>query len=316
MRPKPILILMAGAALAAAPSEAQSLERRAVLTGGSASNGRCSAEVVVDGAADVEIRGDMGTLRNLAGQMPEWRRFECTSAIPPMAANMEFRGEGRGDVRMVSTPYNNNGVAVVHIDDRSSGANIYRFSLTWNGEGPSAATAVRPETRRIGADQALEVCQEAIRRQAVNSYGASRIVFLRTSTDNTPGRSDWVIGMLQMRRPDGTEERRRFSCSLNLQSGEVRSSNIEAGEASAGSANRDMTAREMDACRQAVADRMRSDGFSRVDFGEMNMESRYSKDWITGTARAAGGVGPQSFDFSCSVTPGTGDVISTQVRQR
>jgi hypothetical protein len=54
--------------------------------------GKCTVEVIVDGAADVEIRGDSAVLRNLTGQPPEWRRFQCTGPLPANPVN--FRSDG------------------------------------------------------------------------------------------------------------------------------------------------------------------------------------------------------------------------------
>src|SRR5262249_47300311 len=85
------------AAITAASMSAQSFQRRAVFVGGGGTDwGRCTVDVVVDGAADVEIRGDTALLRNLSGQAPQWRRFECTSMMPPNPGRVRFTGEGRG----------------------------------------------------------------------------------------------------------------------------------------------------------------------------------------------------------------------------
>jgi hypothetical protein len=319
MNPRLILTMIAAAALAIAPVGAQNLQRRAVMTsGGSPEFGRCTAEVIVDGAAEVEIRGDMASLRDLSGRPPEWRRFECTGPMPANAANVRFTGEGRGSQRMIRTPNDNNGTAVVRIQDSEPGANLYRFELSWNSPGPYPAAGVPPMNRRFGTDQAVQACQDTIRRQAMDRFGARQIVFRRINMDDNPGRNDWVVGMLEIRRPDGMEEHRRFSCSVNFENGRIRSADIEApeGRMGGGSADRDMTAREMEACRQAIGDRMRSDGYSRIDFGDMNIANRYGNDWITGTARVQGGYHPESFDFSCSVSPGSNYVRSTDVHRR
>jgi len=282
---------------------------------------------MVDGSAEVNVRGDTATLRDISGRPPEWRNFECTA---PMPANfdVQFNGEGRGRIRMIRSPRENNGAAVIRIEDSEGGANPYRFQLSWDNRG-SAPTGgggygagVPPVNGRFGADQAVQACQDAIRRQAVERFGARQIVFRRINMDNSPGRNDWVVGMLEVRRPDGVEERRRFSCSVNFDNGRVRSADIESpegggyGRGNSGGADRDMSAREMQACRDAVGDRIRGEGYGRIDFGDMNMASRNGNDWITGTAHARGGSYPQSFDFSCSVDPGSNSVRSADVRRR
>src|SRR5437879_6025353 len=100
-------------AAVAAPIQAQNYQgqnyqRRATMTGnGSSDRGKCTVEVVVDGAAEVEIRGDNGVLRNLSGRPPEWRRFECNSPLPPNPAGFRFAGvDGRGRQELVQDPRN------------------------------------------------------------------------------------------------------------------------------------------------------------------------------------------------------------------
>ena len=78
-----VLLVAAGWAAIAGSAYAQTLERTAsFLGGGSPDRGKCTIEVVVDTAAEVEIRGNRAILRNIAGQPPQWRRFECTGALP------------------------------------------------------------------------------------------------------------------------------------------------------------------------------------------------------------------------------------------
>src|SRR4051794_28678735 len=68
--------------------QGQPYQRQASIAGGGNPNqGKCTIEVVVDGAAQVEIRGASATLRNLSGQPAQWRRFECNAAMPANPAN-------------------------------------------------------------------------------------------------------------------------------------------------------------------------------------------------------------------------------------
>jgi len=135
----------------AALASAQSFPRRAVLVGGGNPNGgQCTVEVVVDATAEVEIRGGNAILRNVAGQPPQWRRFECTSIMPPNPADFRFTGvDGRGRQQLIASPQNG-GAAVVRIDDPDSGAEGYTFRVTWSGypatqeRGPYSAPDDRP----------------------------------------------------------------------------------------------------------------------------------------------------------------------------
>src|SRR5579872_7128030 len=93
---------------------AQDLPRRANFVGGGGPDrGRCVVDVEVDGQAQIEIRGDSANLRNLAGQMPQWGRFECTGPMPSNPGDFHFAGtSGRGRQQLVRDP-RNGGVAVV-----------------------------------------------------------------------------------------------------------------------------------------------------------------------------------------------------------
>lgn len=114
----------------------QSYQRQASMVGGGNSNqGKCTVEVTVDGAAQVEIRGTSATLRNLSGQPAQWRRFECNAAMPPNPSNFRFQGiDGRGRQTLIREP-RNGGVAVVEIEDKDNGAEGYTFDILWDSRG-------------------------------------------------------------------------------------------------------------------------------------------------------------------------------------
>ena len=238
--------------------------RQAVITGGgSAERGRCTVEVVVDGAAEVEIRGSTARLRNLSGQPPRFRRFECTSPMPANAADIRFKGvDGRGRQDLTRDP-REGGVAVVRIEDRDNGREAYTFDIEWsgysqgarNGYPQAAPPAAAPEQRDyrdrnysedryrpqwrdseyfrrnrhgFAVDEAVRVCQEAIARQAQSRWRRARdIHFLYTSIDDNPGRNDWVVGSIDVHRGGGQEERYNFSCSVDFNSGRVRTASLE-----------------------------------------------------------------------------------------
>src|SRR6185295_11435959 len=94
---------------------AQGQRQATMVGGGSPDRGKCTVEVVVDGVAEVEVRGNTASLRTLQGQPAQWRRFECTGPMPANAANLRFSGvDGRGRQELVRDP-RNGGVAVVQI---------------------------------------------------------------------------------------------------------------------------------------------------------------------------------------------------------
>lgn len=145
-------LAVAGAALMAGSAGAQMMQRRASITdSGNPDRGKCTIEVVVDGAAEVEIRGDTAVLRNLAGQPPQWRRFVCNGILPPNPRDFRFAGvDGRGRQQLVRDP-RNGGVAVVRIDDPDNGAEGYTFDLIWSGNGyPAEPGRFRGDDRNPG----------------------------------------------------------------------------------------------------------------------------------------------------------------------
>ncbi len=145
MKQKYVILLAVSAAIGTA-AQAQNPQRQATIVGGGNPNqGKCTIEVRVDGAAEVEIRGGSATLRTIAGAPAQWRRFECTSPMPVNPANFRFSGvDGRGRQSLVRDPASG-GVAVVRIDDPDNGSEGYTFDITWNGNGgPGRGPAYQP----------------------------------------------------------------------------------------------------------------------------------------------------------------------------
>ena len=224
-------------------AHAQTIERRANFTGGGGPDGKCTIEVVVDGAAQVEIRGDRAILTNVFGQPPQWRRFECTSPMPPNPANFRFQGvDGRGSQKLIGDP-RRGGPAVIRIDDPDNGSQGYTFDVFWQGQGggyppqgdrgPGPGPYRGPDrdrdrgNRRMSVDDAVRVCQDAVRAQANDRLRGAPIDFRRTTIDDQPGRQDWVIGTFEVRRGDGRPDLFRFSCSVDFGSGRVRSADFQ-----------------------------------------------------------------------------------------
>jgi len=292
---------------------AQRQQRARITGGGSPEGGRCVAEVVVDGAAEMQIQGESANLRNLSGAEPQWRRFECTS---PMPANADVRVNinGRGRAQLVSSP-RNGGPAVVRIEDSQGGAEVYQLEFQWTG-GYGSNNAYNGNGGNYGADrrfgrvpfeQAVENCRQSIRQEARSRFGTDDVEFRQIDVDNNAGNRDLVVGTVGIRR-----EAYPFSCTMNLNNGRVRQARIngeDRGNRNGGYAGRDVQAREMDTCRSAVMDRI---GGDRVEFGPMNTEDRSGNDVVRGTARQRG----RDYEFTCSVNPYNGSVRNVDVRRR
>jgi hypothetical protein len=328
-----LFLTIVSTAVLAIPAGAQ-VQRRATMTGGgNGGSGHCTGEVVVDGAADVQIRGDTATVRDVSGQQPQIRRFECTSLVPA-TASLRANVNGRGEARVTAMP-NNGSPAVIHIEDHEGGASTYQFDIAWgntqgnntqgynnqgynnqgyNSQGYPPPAVDRRDSergwnggwnggRRFTNDQAINVCRDAVRQQAADRFGTRDVNIGRIRIDDNPGRNDWVVGNVDVRR-GGRDVEYPFSCSVNFDTGRVRTAQIDAP--SQGYAGRDAEARGMDKCRDAVSNRIRG----RVDIHDMRMDP--DGDLIRGSAWAQG----QSWDFSCRVSPYDGDVRDLNVSPR
>ena len=253
-------LLIAAMAFTAGLATAQS-RKATIVGGGDASRGKCTIEVTVDGGAQVEIRGDNATLRNAGGQSPQWRRFECTSPMPANPANFRFAGvDGRGRQTLARDPRNNGGAALVQIEDSQGGSEGYTFDLFWGNEpaftgsfqGDRGSDRVfgqdlgfggdrdfrqpdgRPPERdgfrggrRMPDDQAFDVCRRSIREQAVMRFRNPNLDIRNIAIDNNPGRRDWITGDVAVPRRFGRQDIYHFSCSVNFDTGVVRSAQID-----------------------------------------------------------------------------------------
>jgi hypothetical protein len=324
-----LLSIFSISVLIAASAFAQSYQRRAqIVGGGSPDRGWCTVEVLVDGAAEVELRGDTAILSNLSGQPPLWRRFECTSVMPPNVASYHFNGAGRGQQELIRDP-RNGGVAVVRIEDPEAGPGEYRFDVSWDTNGnytapkvggyPESGTRQPGYRRRMPADEAIRVCEDSIVRQAEDRLRTSQLSFDRVSIDDNPGRSDWVNGTFAIHRYD-RDEWYRFSCSVDLETGIVRSSQFESAagavyrpygdEVSSGSV-------AIQTCERSVEQRIRRDGYNDASFERVNIENRPGRNgWIAGSVRGEGRYRAQWFDFACSANLDDGSVRLVDLTRR
>src|SRR5512136_382364 len=115
--------------------------RQATISGSRGTSGKCTIEVRVDMSAEVDVYGDSGRLRTIAGQPATWTRMECTDPLPYNMTDFRFKGiDGRGSVKLVQDPRNNNAMAVIRIDDPRSGSEGYTFDIEWSGASGGAPT--------------------------------------------------------------------------------------------------------------------------------------------------------------------------------
>lgn len=263
MRPNLFLatLILAGYVL---PAAGVTLTRRATMVGGGGTNGKCTIQVDVDGAAEVAVSGDTGRLRTLSGQTAQWRRFECNGQIPRNPADFRFRGiDGRGDVNLVSDP-RNTGVAVVRINDPKGGSEGYTFDLEWTGGSYGGLNDGygynrdrysrddyrynrddnrynrndrlspndygydngRQQARAVAGQGAIRACRDAI-TDRINRDGYTRVNIVRIVADDNPGRNDYLVGTATARGRSSMVDF-SFSCNMNFDTGRVRSVQLNA----------------------------------------------------------------------------------------
>ncbi len=203
------------------PLHAQTVSRQADITGGRGP-GRCSVEVSVDHAAEIETRGDSAHLTTLAGQPAYWRRFQCNTPLPARPHDFQLSVfKGRGQVRVVREPRHNHGVAVIHIADPKGGRSDYAFDITWSGRDEWQAPAPLPSSGHGGAiKNAIRMCQETV-TDRLNRDRYGHVAFGRTGPDPNPGPNDVITGTASAKR-DWETRQFSFSCSVDFRSGRVR----------------------------------------------------------------------------------------------
>jgi hypothetical protein len=217
---------------------ANPVSRRAIITGGGG-NGRCTIEVTVDHAAEVEISGELGFLTNTAGQPAAWRRFQCNT--PPPSNPVDFRLvriNGRGTVRLIQDPRSTSGRAVVQITDPQGGRGGYTFDLQWRsrdggwapgpalpppGHGPGHGPYPGPGGGSPMA-RAIRMCQDSV-TDRLNQRGYRYVRFERTMPVDNPGRHHWITGTANGQRGFGNTWF-SFSCSVDFSSGKIHSVDV------------------------------------------------------------------------------------------
>ena len=319
-----------------AVAHSQTYQRQALISGnGGQENGKCTVEVTADGVVEVQLRGTNGVLRNISGQSPQWRRFECTGPMPNRPASFKFSGvDGRGRQQLIMDPAQN-GVAVVRIEDPSGGAQAYTFDGEWRGgtnTGPFDIGALgQNQAGGVGMTSAdgVAACQQEILRQATQRFASSDIYFRRTQVEDNRGNQNRVRGTIDVNRGPN-RERYRFNCMVNLNTGRVRTAQIDTTPA--GNNVNDFgyppnnnqvgvfksNDRVIQACQSALNTRLTQQGYQRTGYGTIDIDDRATPpDRVYGNTTVTDRNGrQQAVDFACSVNSSTGSVSSVDMIPR
>ncbi len=222
MRLKGLFLTMSVLVALTAVANAQTFRRRATLISSSNPNeGRCTVSVFVDGAADVEIRGDDATLRNVTGASPHWQRFECTAPLPNHPADLHLRAvEGNG--RMTLTHDTNyGGVADVRVTNLEGGDQLFTFDVFWNRDRSNYSNEA--DRAAVADEDAVQSCRTAVENRIRND-GYRYVRFGSISVDDH-GSNDWVSGTATADRRYNAETF-GFSCRVSPYDGQVLSLDV------------------------------------------------------------------------------------------
>jgi hypothetical protein len=210
------------------PAHSNPVSRRAAITAGGG-NGRCTVEVTVDHAAEVEISGDTGLLTTTAGQPANWRRFQCNAPMPRNPEDFRFvRVAGRGTARLTQDPGSTGGRAMIQITDPQGGRGGYTFDLQWRARGggggwtpapPYSPPGHGPDPGGLPVARPIRICQDSV-TDRLSQDGYSYIAFGRTIHDRNWGHEVHVNGTASARR-GWRDARFSFSCSVDSSSGRV-----------------------------------------------------------------------------------------------
>jgi len=326
--------------------------RQATITGSRGTSGKCTIEVRVDIAAEVDLFGNSGRLRTVAGQPSNWTRMECTDPLPYNMSDFRFKGvDGRGKVKLAQDPRNNNGMAIIRIDDPKGGSEGYKFDIQWSGASGGAPaggfpTAVHsPPTgeansagrtganfpgrssRGISAERAIDLCRAEVRTRTERDYNLRNIDIIAAAVDTNAGRGGWVTGTFRdrtgyFRRTGGY----RFNCGVDYNSGQVRAVEIlradgivvRPGSSASGTPYNQIAYnqnRVFRACQDAVVARAARDGYQNVSFSSTAVDTNRS-EWVSGSITATRGPVSDTFDFGCSMDLGNAGVRNLDFKRR
>jgi len=87
----------------------------------------------VDGRVRISFRGNQAFAERISGREIAGQQVNFGSSLPRRPVDVDVNKlRGRGDVNVIERPSpQNNYSAVVEIDDRDSGADVYEFELNW-----------------------------------------------------------------------------------------------------------------------------------------------------------------------------------------
>jgi hypothetical protein len=304
--------------------DAQAIRKKAeLISGAEADRGHCTVQITVDENAQIEIRRDTASIQSSSGGPPELRRFQCTGPVPANPKDFKFLSTGgRGKLELLHAPQTD-GSALVRIDDPDGGLDTYSFDISWGAPGPYPLTQHQGD--RYAPEEATKVCQQAVREQAVDHFHNANISFRDTHLNEThsndaSGATGQVTGVLELHPAAGAAVSYPFSCAADLARGSISAAQIDLPNNTSGippktTVNSDQI---VQACQNSVKDRLSIEGYANANFQSIQTGKREGAgDFVTGNIQ---GIDERNrlavFDFTCAVSPTSGDVKSVDVTRR
>jgi hypothetical protein len=229
-RPARLFIGLAGFVCLAVSAWAQGTITAQVTGGGG--SGKCTFEVRVDGVADVQIRGNQGYLQTKAGMPAQWVRLKCNQPLPRNPNNFRFQGiDGRGRQYMLRNPSQNNGIAVIRIEDTRSGYQGYTGDILWNGGNNNGnpwnggwwndnwngggGWGPPPSANPGWSNNVVPNCQNAIRRKIQQDAGGASVSFSGSPKTGRAGSFVMVDGNGYGRASNGSQRTFTYHCTMH-----------------------------------------------------------------------------------------------------
>ena len=168
-----------------------------------------------------------------------------------------------------------------------------------------------PAGAQISADDALRICQDAVRHDAPGRDRPSNVVFRSLKVDQDKGARGQIEGTFVL---EGEEKQHTFACLVNLTTGKLEQAQVDSRKisiSSEGSAEPAVPGSASEKCLRAVRKQVRNHGYIAVSFNPPSVDEASSS--VTGRATAETGGNKNTFEFSCKMDPGTGSVQSVKL---
>jgi hypothetical protein len=124
------------------------LEQATLAADPGAPGGKCAIEIILNGSAEIDLLGPTGNLRSLTGKPLGWRRFECTSVLPPNPDGFQIHlTSGRGRLELLRHPLiDGGGPASFRVKSSQPFPEVFVVEIFWTGTFDLTFRSLRPRS--------------------------------------------------------------------------------------------------------------------------------------------------------------------------